>query len=281
MNQVPKGDGGLSTLVLRRQGVVRALKMMRLRLASQISLELLAKTAAMSPFHFERVFQQLTGLRPFQFLSAMRLVRAREMVLTTDAPITAICFDVGYNSVGTFTRRFTASVGVSPRGLRRFFLNRQELTLDTQGAANVNGADIVVHCRGVAEGTLIFIGAFPSPVPMGRPKACATMVGTGTVVLPDVPPGRHYVLAAACPASATSDSFGSVETLIGIADPAPVQIERQSRQEVTMQLRPIEVTDPPIVSCLPLLFQESCARPLLNVGSPNDPAVTGAQPIAR
>src|SRR6266699_2855500 len=110
MNWVDQADNGLSTAMLRRQGVVRALETMRLRLGDHMSLEYLAKTAAMSRFHFERVFHEITGLSPFQFLSAMRFVRARELVLNTDASITAICFDVGYNSVGTFTRRFTASV---------------------------------------------------------------------------------------------------------------------------------------------------------------------------
>src|SRR6185436_2834304 len=124
MTQVDRADCALSTLGLRRQGVVRALEMMRLRLADQMSLEYLAKTAAMSRFHFERVFHQITGLPPFVFLSAMRLVRARELVLSTDESITAICFNVGYNSVGTFTRRFTASVGISPRRLRSLTRNR-------------------------------------------------------------------------------------------------------------------------------------------------------------
>jgi AraC family transcriptional regulator len=271
--------------MLRRQGVVRALETMRLRLAEHMSLEYLAKTAAMSRFHFERVFHQITGLPPFQFLSAMRLVRARELVLATDAPITDICFDVGYNSVGTFTRRFTASVGVSPRRLRWFSQHRQEPALCTGVAASPDhvggGADIVVHCRGVAEDARVFIGAFPSPVPIGRPKACVTLTGNGTVVLTDVPPGKHYVLAAARPASASSGRFGGVEPLVGIADAAPVQIEDGSRQEVTMQIRPIEVTDPPVVSFLPLLFYESCSRSLLDDVSPTDPAVTRARREAR
>lgn len=264
MTQVARPDCALSTLVLRRQGIVRALEMMQRRLADQMTLEHLAKTAAMSRFHFERVFHQITGLPPFQFLSAMRLVRARELVLSTDASITAICFDVGYNSVGTFTRRFTASVGLSPRRLRWFTRNRPGPTLIIPVAASLHdvggGADIVVHCRGVQGDTPIFIGAFPSPAPIGRPRACAAAAGTGTVVLSDVPPGRHYVLAAARPAGAASHRFGSAEDIVGIADPAPIQIEDRSRREVTMQLRPVEVTDPPVVSFLPLLLHESSAR---------------------
>src|SRR6185295_19722801 len=104
-----------------------------------------------------------------------------------------ICFDVGYRSVGTFTRRFTASVGVSPRRLRRFLQDGQEPLTSSDAAAcqriTDRGADIVVHCRGGADDTRVFLGAFPSPVPIGRPMACATAAGTDTVVLRDVPPG--------------------------------------------------------------------------------------------
>jgi len=276
MNRAGRSDNGLSTLMLRRQGIIRALEMMRLRLADQVSLQHLAKTAAMSRFHFERVFHQVTGLAPFQFLSAMRLVRARELVLNTDAPITSICFDVGYNSIGTFTRRFTASVGMSPRRLRWFF--RYHRASGARVAADPHyighGSDIVVHCRGVAEDARIFVGAFPSPLPIGRPKACGTATGTGTVVLPNVPPGQHYVLAAAHLSNPSSLWFSEIETFVGMADPAPVWIEGRSRCEVVVQLRPVEVTDPPVVSFLPLLFQESCTRLPFDDTSPSDLSVS-------
>lgn len=288
MNRGDRAGSALSTVMLRRQGVVRALEAMRLGLAEQMSLEYLAKTAAMSRFHFERVFHQVTGLSPFQFLAAMRLVRARELVLNTDASITAICFDVGYNSVGTFTRRFTASVGVSPRRLRRFSHDRLESTTTTRPGIRRylpgRGPDIVVHCRGAADNTRIFVGAFPTPVPIGRPEVCATCAGTGTVVLRSVPPGAHYLLGAARPAGAAITRFGDVETLVGVVAPAPILIEGHAQHEVTMQLRPIEVTDPPVVSFLPLLFHENrayalhdegCAHALLDEGcahAPNDDA---------
>lgn len=263
MDRADMYDNWLSTMTLGRQGIVRALEMMRLRLADQISLEHLARTAAMSRFHFDRIFHQITGLRPFQFRSAMRLVCARELILGTEASITAICFDVGYSSIGTFTRRFTASVGASPRRLRWFSRNYPTLASSAGSAADPchtgHGTSIVVHCRGVAEDTRVFVGAFPSPVPIGRPMACGTAVGTGVVVLPAVPPGLYYLLAAARPTNPASHWFGGAETFVGIAEPAPLRIEGRSRHELTMQLRPVEVTDPPVVSFLPLLFHESRA----------------------
>lgn len=261
MNLIDRGGGGPSTLAFRQQGIVRSLEAMRMRLSDQMSLEYLARTAGMSRFHFVRVFHQITGLPPFQFLSALRLARARDLVLNTAAPVTAICFDVGYNSLGTFTRRFTASVGASPMQLRRFSVSRNEPRMNSRpprlrGDA---GADIVVHCRG-GEDACIFVGAFPSPVPIGRPSACASLVGVGSVVLRDVPLGSHYILAAAGPASPTAAWFSGAEMRVGTAYPAPIVIENRCAQEVVVQLRPVAVTDPPIVLFLPLLFHERCAR---------------------
>jgi AraC family transcriptional regulator len=263
MNRVDRAGNGLSTTGLRRQGVIRALEAMRLRLSDQMTLEYLARTAAMSRFHFERVFHEVTGLSPFQFLSAMRFVRARELVLQTDASIIDICFHVGYSSVGTFTRRFTAQVGASPRHLRRFSANRHAVAARPAGRHRLAGcgADIVVHCRGASDDTLIFVGAFASRAPIGRPEACATTAGTGTVVLRNVPPGTYYVLGATEHTSPAPDQPRGGEVLVGTVEPAPVRVEGQALQEVTMQLRPVEVTDPPVVSFLPLLFHETCSQP--------------------
>jgi hypothetical protein len=187
-------------------------------------------------------------------------------VINTDASITAICLDVGYSSMGTFTRRFTASVGVSPRQLRWFSQHRHDTIAHGLVSATVQpvgpGADIMVRWSGAADGTRIFVGVFPLPAPIGRPIACATVTETTGVVLPDVPAGDHYVLAATCPRDAAGEQFAGIGTIVGMADPAPIHSDGHSRQEVAMQLRPVEVTDPPIVSFLPLLFHESCMRSL-------------------
>jgi hypothetical protein len=194
----------------------------------------------------------------------MRLARARDLVLSTTASVTAICLDVGYTSLGTFTRRFTVSVGASPVQLRRFSVSRNEPTMDIQPVVasrlRSSGADVVIHCRGGADDARIFVGAFPSPVPSGRPSACTTSTGITSVVLRDVLPGSHYILAVAGPANSIASGFADVEVLVGIAHPAPVVIENRCTQEVVVQFRPVEVTDPPIVSFLPLLFHESCKR---------------------
>src|SRR5437660_921314 len=62
----------------------------------------LAKLAAASPFHFSRLFASITGVSPTRFLCAARLNSAVRLLLSTDTSVTNVCFDVGYNSLGTF-----------------------------------------------------------------------------------------------------------------------------------------------------------------------------------
>src|SRR5260370_42420128 len=87
---------------------------MHTHLEEVLALEDLASVACLSPSHFHSVFCRLIGIPPGEFLSALRLQRARHLLLTTSLSVTEICFAVGYTSTGSFTTRFTHRVGPSP-----------------------------------------------------------------------------------------------------------------------------------------------------------------------
>src|SRR5436305_13305219 len=107
------------TELSHHRAVERVITAMRQRLDDDFSLEEMANVAYMSPFHFNRIFRQLTGVPPCQFMSALRLESARRLLLTTRLSVTDVCLEVGYSSLGTFVRRFTDLTGLSPRNLRR------------------------------------------------------------------------------------------------------------------------------------------------------------------
>src|SRR5689334_273791 len=106
------------TLAAHRRAVERVITDARERLCEPISLHDMSRVAYLSTFHFNRVFHQITGLPPAKFISAMRLDEAKRLLLNTQMSITDICFEVGYNSLSTFTRRFTQRVGLGPREFR-------------------------------------------------------------------------------------------------------------------------------------------------------------------
>src|SRR5215471_21715534 len=112
-------DWPISTAETHRLTVERVIRAMRERIYQPLSLEDMADVAHLSPYHFSRVFHNIIGVPPGEFLAALRLEEAKRLLLTTSLSVTDICFELGYASLGSFTTRFTQLVGVPPRLLRR------------------------------------------------------------------------------------------------------------------------------------------------------------------
>ena len=84
-----------------------------------LTIDDVAREAAMSPFHFIRRFHPLFGDTPHQFRVHSRLERAKELLALHDDPVTAICMEVGFSSLGSFSHLFAQRVGVPPSTYRR------------------------------------------------------------------------------------------------------------------------------------------------------------------
>jgi AraC family transcriptional regulator len=84
-----------------------------------LSVAAIARVACLSPYHFQRMFRQAFGTTPMQFLQARRLRAASRLLADSDRPITSICFDVGFESLGSFSWLFRKEFGLSPRDFRR------------------------------------------------------------------------------------------------------------------------------------------------------------------
>ncbi len=83
-----------------------------------LDLPQLAADAALSPFHFHRVFRGMVGETPAEFVRRLRLERAAWQLVSTSAPVTAIAFDAGYEAHEAFTRAFRQHFGASPSEYR-------------------------------------------------------------------------------------------------------------------------------------------------------------------
>ena len=83
-----------------------------------LDLRSLAKTAALSPLHFHRIFRGLVGETPLELHRRLRLERAAWCLLEGEAPVTQIAFDAGYETHESFTRAFRASYDASPSEFR-------------------------------------------------------------------------------------------------------------------------------------------------------------------
>src|SRR5262245_844816 len=99
--------------------VTDALRQIEARSPEQLTLTELARVAAMSPYHFLRTFRAVVGMTPYQFVLRTRLHRAAVDLRRSNAPISTIVFDAGFNDLSTFNRRFRRLMGASPRAYRR------------------------------------------------------------------------------------------------------------------------------------------------------------------
>ncbi len=88
-------------------------------LGHEPSVRQLAAEAALSEYHFIRVFRQMMGLTPRQYIIAARMNHARYLLATTGMSVLEIAQAVGYASESMFCAVFKRTQGMTPSGCRR------------------------------------------------------------------------------------------------------------------------------------------------------------------
>ncbi|MCG8350214.1 MAG: helix-turn-helix transcriptional regulator [Chloroflexales bacterium] len=244
------------------------------RFADRLTLDDFADVGSFSPYHFNRVFRQIMGIPPGEYLAALRLDAAKRLLMTTSLDVAAICTEVGYTSLGSFTTRFTHTVGVSPAALRRLANTcapiEPEMASQYSDAAplpseNVPGLSGHIRIAAPFKG-LIFAGLYPRPIPQSFPVACTNLYAPGAFHIAPVPDGQYYLLSAALPWSFDPRTFvvPPPDARFGIS-PTPVLIRGGMAQSmVDLELRPRHITDPPLlVAPLALLGHRLAIKTLL------------------
>jgi AraC family transcriptional regulator len=259
------------TLAAHRRAVERVITDARERLCEPISLRDMSRVAYLSPFHFNRVFHGITGLPPAKFISAMRLDEAKRLLLNTHLSITDICYDVGYNSLGTFTRRFTQRVGLGPREFRylaeritpasveSLCAHYAELTGRAMLGASVEGVEGFVESPTPSEGP-IFVGLFPAHIPQSRPAGGALLTSPGAFRIGPVPDGTYHLLAAALPRLADTLGYllpATANLAVGAGNGPVIVREGRASHRSHISLRPMVLTDPPLLISLPFLLADT------------------------
>jgi transcriptional regulator GlxA family with amidase domain len=92
---------------------------MDLRFAEPMDLDRMAEEAGFSKFHFARAFKAAYGETPANYLTRRRVERAKDLLRSANLTITEVCLLVGFNSLGSFSSRFSELVGMSPRQYQR------------------------------------------------------------------------------------------------------------------------------------------------------------------
>jgi AraC-like DNA-binding protein len=102
----------------RNRRMLRARDTIDRSFAAPLDVAALARVAHVSPAHFARQVRAVFDETPHRYLQRSRIERAMELLRDTDRPVTEVCLDVGFASLGTFSRTFSAVVGESPSAYR-------------------------------------------------------------------------------------------------------------------------------------------------------------------
>ena len=82
--------------------------------AQPLDLDELARNANFSRYHFLRAFRRAFHATPHEYLTRKRIERAKELLAESEFTVTEICFEVGFESLGSFSTLFHKLVGWSP-----------------------------------------------------------------------------------------------------------------------------------------------------------------------
>jgi len=98
--------------------LLRARDAMDRAYAEPLDVRTIAAVAHVSEAHFIRSFKAAFGETPHRYLQRRRVERSMFLLRETDRSITDICFDVGFMSLGTFSRTFHEIIGETPSSYR-------------------------------------------------------------------------------------------------------------------------------------------------------------------
>lgn len=259
-----------------RPEVLAALRLINEHQREPLTLASIADAVGYSPFHLARRFKAEVGLAPMQWLAAQRFLRARQLLLGSDASVTDICMEVGFSSLGTFTRRFTGEVGLGPTEFRRL---PERLSEDPAPLAHVPGVDpdggrLLGRIRFtdlaramVGPDPVLYIGLFPERAARGRP-ACGSYLRTDRFAFHDIPPGQYWLLASAYADDDVLRPLTEDRPVTGGVG-APVRIGRRQISEHVVQMSAPDEWATPITVALPALTAaRTAARPPIPLPGP-------------
>lgn len=118
-NEISVSNNQSNFSTLRLFDIQKAISYIKQNYNKQITLEDIAKSAAMSRSYFSNTFKLATGLSPYEYLLTTRIDNARRLLLTTDYSVLKISYDCGFKNVTNFNLAFKKKLGITPGALRQ------------------------------------------------------------------------------------------------------------------------------------------------------------------
>ena len=112
----PEGRAGAKVTDFR---VRKSIRLLAEGVGAEIELDAIAREAGLSRPHFYKLFRTQTGVTPHLYVNTLLMEKALDSLVTTEASIADIGFDLGFSSQSAFTHFFAGNVGMAPTDYRR------------------------------------------------------------------------------------------------------------------------------------------------------------------
>lgn len=99
--------------------IEKVIQLIQHDLSQSYSITQFANTAYLSTTQFKKLFKQSTGLSSMQYVTKLRMEKAKALLIHTDTPIQIIAEQVGYNDLSAFSRRFSIHFSQAPSAFRK------------------------------------------------------------------------------------------------------------------------------------------------------------------
>lgn len=107
--------------------ILTAQRTMENRYPEPIAIDALAREVGISPRHFKRRFKLAIGETPLNYLQRVRIEAAKKKLEFSDASVSDITWQIGYEDTSSFSRLFRKTTGLSPRAYREKFSRKRTL----------------------------------------------------------------------------------------------------------------------------------------------------------
>lgn len=255
-NAVRHQSGNKQDHTAASAAVESVIRQMKLPVNGPVTLDEWACYARLGKYRLIEAFRGLTGIPPMTFHNAEKLEIAKRLLVFENMSVTDTCFEIGFESLGSFVSKFTSQVGLPPgkyaqtmqtTGIAELFL--RALGAGQAGEAGATPTTRLVFERSILSGSPGIVAAvFKRPIPSGNPKTWRFVhaLSKGTTLPADV---VGFCLAASMPLRPTvAELINLKPAFIGRAKLAP------GAKETRIEMVRPSIFDPPITLAVPALF---------------------------
>jgi AraC-like DNA-binding protein len=101
--------------------MIRSRRYLAENFRTSLDLRHAASAAGYSPYHYHRLFKELFGETPCEYVARLRFDEAKRLLCLSSLSVSDVCLEVGYESLASFSRAFSDRYGCPPTEFRRVF----------------------------------------------------------------------------------------------------------------------------------------------------------------